>query len=60
MYRAYFLRGDMIAVMKRNGGVCIAIHYDYDEHNNTCAKTEEFWDISKKEAVKILKKYLDR
>jgi hypothetical protein len=58
-YRAYFIRGDMIAIAKRNGLVTIAIHYNYNSNTNSCTHTYEFWDIPKKEAIKIIKKYLD-
>ena len=58
-YRAYCIRGDMIAIAKRNNLITVVIHYNYNSNSNTCSNTKEFWDIPKKEAVKILKKYLD-
>ena len=58
-YKAYFIRGDMIAIAKREGLVIVVIHYNYNSNSNACSNTKEFWDIPKKEAIKILKKYLD-
>ena len=59
MYKTYFLRGDMVAVMKRESGVTVVIHKNYDKYNNTCVATKEVWDVSRKEATKFIKKYLD-